>query len=45
VTDSLTIAPAFGGRDVPDVLIGATKAKRWLGAKVFGHTHHCIVAR
>jgi predicted esterase len=37
VTDALTIAPALGGCDVPDVLISATKAKRRLRAKLFGH--------
>jgi hypothetical protein len=37
VADAPAIAPPFGGRDVPDVLIGATKAKWWLGAKLFGH--------
>jgi len=37
VSDEVPVAPAFGRGDVPDVLIRALQAERWLGAKLFCH--------
>jgi hypothetical protein len=45
VPDALTIAPALGSGDVPDVLVGTAQAQRCLWSKLFCHRASLLAGR